>query len=99
MSDIDIHAHHQMGHAQAQQAADLLARDLSKKFSIDYGWEGDTIHFERPGVNGQILLVNDEIRVTAHLGLFLLMLKDPIEQEIHRYLEDHFACTFQTSNG
>lgn len=94
MSDIDIHAHHQMGHIQAQKAADLLAQDLSAKFSVDYGWEGDTIHFERPGVHGQILVIDDEIRVTAHLGLFLLMLKEPIEQEIHRYLEDHFACTF-----
>ena len=99
MSKIDIHAHHQMGHAQARQTADLLAQDLSVKFSVDYGWEGDTIHFERPGVHGQIRVADDAIRVTAHLGLFLIMLKDPIEQEIHRYLEDHFACTFQTSNG
>lgn len=94
MSSIDIHAKHHLSHADAQEAADQLARDLSEKFAIDYGWDGDEIHFERPGVHGQILVSQDEIHILAHLGLLLLMLKTPIEQEIYRYLSEHFGCTF-----
>ena len=94
MSTIDIHAHHTLSHGDAQQAAEELSRDLSKKFGIDYGWDGDVIHFERPGVHGQIMVLDNEIRIQAQLGFLLLMLKGPIEQEIVRYLEEHFGCTF-----
>jgi putative polyhydroxyalkanoate system protein len=94
MSDIDIHAHHKMNHDDAQHAADELAADLAKRFSIDYGWDGDVIHFERTGVNGQILVSEDEIQVTAKLGFLLSFLKPRIEEEVVRYLSDHFGCTF-----
>jgi len=94
MSVIDIHAYHSMDREQAQAAADELSQDLARKFSIDYGWDGDHIHFERPGVNGSIKVNDTEIRIQARLGLMLIMLKGPIETEIVRYLKEHFGCTF-----
>ena len=94
MSTIDIHAHHTLSHEDALQAADKLSCDLSEKFGINYGWEDEVIHFERPGVNGQILVQNSELRIQANLGLMLMMLKSPIEQEIFRYLKEHFGCSF-----
>ena len=94
MSNIDIHARHPLSHEDAQQAADELARGLSEKFEIDYGWDQDVIHFERPGVHGQIVVQNDQIRIQVYLGFLLVMLKGPIEQEIVRNLEQHFGCTF-----
>ena len=96
MSRIDICAHHQMNHAHAQKAADELAGDLAEKFSIDYGWDEDIIHFERPGVHGMITVGEDEIRIQAKLDIFLAFLKRSIEQEIVSYLEEHFGCTFDT---
>ena len=96
MSLIDIRAHHEMDHAHAQQAADDLAADLAEKFSIDYGWDEDIIHFERPGVHGMITVAENEIRIQAELGLFLTLLKGRIEEEIVSYLEQHFDCTFDT---
>ncbi len=94
MSTIDIHAHHTLSHEDALQAADELSCDLSEKFGINYGWEDEVIHFERPGVNGQILVQDSELRIQANLGLMLMMLKGPIEQEIFRYLKEHFGCSF-----
>ena len=94
MSTIDIHAYHQLSHEEALQAADDLSRDLAEKFSIDYGWEDEVIHFERPGVDGRILVQETELRIQANLGLMLMMLKGPIEQEIFRYLREHFGCNF-----
>ncbi len=92
MSRIDIRARHQLKRKDAQAAADDLSRDLAEKFGIDWGWDGDTIHFERPGVQGQIDVTGDEIHVQAHLGFMLALLRGPIEDEITRYLREHFGC-------
>ena len=94
MPTIDISAFHQMSLADAQQAADDLASDLAEKFNIDYGWDEDMIHFERPGVNGSIMIGTNEIHLTAQLGFLLMMIKNQIEDEIRRYLSSHFDCTF-----
>ena len=94
MSTIDIHAHHTLSHEDALQAADKLSCDLAEKFGIDYGWEDEVIHFERPGVNGQIVVQDSELSIKANLGFMLMMLKGPIEQEIFRYLKEHFGCSF-----
>ena len=50
MSTIDIHAFHELGTERAQEAAEALSGELAEKFQIDYGWDGDCIVFERPGV-------------------------------------------------
>lgn len=94
MSTIDIHAFHTLSHEEALNAADELSIDLSKKFGIDYGWDDEVINFERPGVSGQIQVKETELRIQADLGLLLMMLKVPIEQEIMRYLKEHFGCSF-----
>ena len=94
MSYIDMHAHHALSREEAQAAADRLAADLAQKFEIEYGWDGDHIHFERPGVDGTITVRESEIRIKARLGLVLMFLKGRIEQEIVSYLSEHFDCTF-----
>ena len=97
MSTIDIHAFHTLSHEEALNAADELSIDLAKKFGIDYGWDDEVINFERPGVSGQIQVQETELRIQADLGLLLMMLKTPIEQEIIRYLEEHFGCSFDVA--
>lgn len=92
MSHIDIQARHKLSHDEAVAAADELCVELANKFDIDYGWDEDTIHFERMGVNGSIAVLENEINIQAKLGFMLMMLKDPIEQEIVRHLQSHFGC-------
>ena len=94
MSYIDMHAHHALSREDAQAAADRLAADLASKFEIEYAWDGDHIHFERPGVDGTITVRESEIRIKARLGLVLMFLKGRIEDEIVSYLTEHFDCTF-----
>jgi putative polyhydroxyalkanoate system protein len=94
MSNIDVRARHAMTRQEAQAAADSLASDLADKFDIDFGWEGDHIHFERHGVHGTITVREKEIRIQARLGFILVFLKPQIEHEITRYLRAHFGCTF-----
>ena len=94
MSTIDIHARHALSHDEARRAAEELSRDLAEKFCIDYRWEGDSIHFQRPGVHGEILVGARELVIQAHLGFMLVLLKTSIEQEVVRYLKAHFGCRF-----
>jgi putative polyhydroxyalkanoate system protein len=94
MSLIDIHARHNMSTEDAQWAADDLARDLAEQFGIDYGWDEEIIHFERPGVHGTITFGENDIHIKAKLGFMLLMLKNRIEEEVVSYLSKHFGCTF-----
>lgn len=95
MSGIDIHAVHSMSSEDAQNAADQLAQDLAEKFDIEYGWDEDTIYFERAGVNGSIKVDGKQIHILAELGFMLSFFKDKFENEIRRYLRDHFNCTFK----
>ena len=96
MSTIDICAVHHTTREHAQEAADALAVDLAEKFAVDYGWDEDTLHFERPGVSGSITVDDREILVQARLGFMLMMLKGRIEDEIKTYLTGHFGCTIKT---
>lgn len=91
MSDIDIRKTHDFDLEGAQQVADDLARDLSEKFAVDYGWDGDHLLFERTGVHGEIRVDEECVHVRARLGFLLSYLKPAVEREIHRYLDEHFT--------
>jgi putative polyhydroxyalkanoate system protein len=68
-----------------------VAARMHEKFDLEGRWQGDTLHFSRLGVNGQIAVSADAIRVRAELGLLLAPLKGMVEQEIRRKLDEHFA--------
>lgn len=95
MPNIDIRAHHRLTRPEALQAADALAADLADKFGVDYGWDGDTLVFERPGASGEITIDDSSIHIEAELGMLLALLRGRIEDEVRRYLADHFGCTFK----
>jgi putative polyhydroxyalkanoate system protein len=57
---------------------------------MDYGWDGDTLNFNRSGVDGHIHVGDKQIRVTAQLGFLLSALKGTVEQEICRVLAERF---------
>ena len=86
MPKIDIHRPHQLTVAEARAVVDQVAARMREKFGMDGQWEGDTLRFSRPGVNG-----SDAIQVTAELGMMLAPLKGMVEQEIRRKLDEHFG--------
>lgn len=89
---IDIRKSHSMSLEDAQQVADDLAQDLADKFSIDYGWDGDTIVFQRTGVSGEIDVDEECVHVRAELAILLTYLEPAVEKEINRYLDEHFVA-------
>ena len=87
MPSIQISRTHSKTMKEARVAIEHVAEKLAEKFSVDYGWEGNTLHFERLGVNGNIALGRGRVDVAVQLGFLLSALRGPIEAEIHRYID------------
>ena len=88
MSRIDIRHAHSLPPAAARQAVEDAVVKLGKKVGLDYRWEGDTVHFVRQGVDGQIDLLPGEVHVTAKLGLLFAAMRGTIESELLRILKE-----------
>lgn len=91
MSSIAITRKHKKPHAEAKAAVNRLVKDIAKKFDVTYGWDGDTLHFERVGVHGLIELAKNKVTVQAKLGFLLFAIKGPIEAAIHEHLDREFG--------
>ena len=92
MSRIDIRHAHALPKAQARKAIEEVAKKLAEKFEMDYDWDGDTLNFNRSGVDGKIDLAPKNLRVTANLGFLMSAFKGPIEAEIRRVLDERFGA-------
>ena len=50
MASIDIQHPHSKTPAQARKAIEGVAKKLAERFDMEDGWDGDTLHFNRWGV-------------------------------------------------
>jgi putative polyhydroxyalkanoate system protein len=91
MPSIDITRHHSRPLAEARKKVERVATHIAEKFQVVYEWQGNTLHFSRSGVDGQIAVTTKLIRVTAELGFLLSMIREPVEREINRYLDEEFS--------
>ena len=87
MAVISIAKKHALSHRSAKSVADRIARDLTKRFELDYAWNGDPVDFERPGISGRMYVGKDAISLDVKLGLLLTPLKPAIEREIPSTLD------------
>jgi len=87
MATISITRKHSLSHKKAKEVAEKIAKDLRKRFDLDYEWVGEHIEFERPGVTGRMHVGRDRIKLDVQLGLLLGMLKPTIEREIDTQLD------------
>lgn len=90
MAIIDIHHSHSLSPAQARKAVEEAAKKLSERFGLECIWKGDTLAFNRSGVDGAITLLPTQLHVTAKLGLLLSAMHGPIEAEIRKLLDERF---------
>jgi putative polyhydroxyalkanoate system protein len=88
---IDIRHSHSLPKAKARKALEEVAQKLAERFDFDYGWDGDTLNFNRSGVDGKIALAPKELHVTAKLGFLASAFRGPIESEIRRVLDERFS--------
>lgn len=90
MSCIDICRGHGLGHECARAIVDDVAAEMRQKFATDNHWQEDTLHFSRPGINGQIRIEDGQVHFHAQLGLLFGAMKPVIEREIERALDERF---------
>jgi len=91
MAMIDIQHAHTLPADAARKAVEDVAVRLGRKYGIDYRWEGDALHFVRPGVDGHIAVLPGQLRVTAKLGLVMSAMKGTIEDQLRRFLDEEFG--------
>lgn len=91
MADIEVTRAHGKSVAEARQIAEKLVAQLSEEFDFKHRWEGDTLKFERSGVNGQLAITPKDLQLSAKLGLLLKPLKGRIEKEIQATLDKQLA--------
>lgn len=88
MASIDITHRHSLPPEAARRAVEEAVIKLGQKLGVDYRWEGDTLHFQRQGVDGRIAMAPGQVHVAATLGLLFSALKRTVESELLRVLRE-----------
>lgn len=91
MADIELKRSHHLGLKGAREAADKMADKLGKQFNLSGDWEGNTLHFDRPGVNGSLKVTDHDMHLQVTLGFLLKAMKGPIEKAVHEQLDKVLA--------
>ena len=92
MSDITIRRKHGKSPSDARTAAEQMASELKEAFDLNFAWDGDVLHFKRPGVSGELTLDAQEIVLSIRLKFFLSPLKPKIEREVHKFFDENFQA-------
>jgi putative polyhydroxyalkanoate system protein len=93
MPDIDLTRAHALPREEARRIADAMIERLGSEFGVRGRWVGDVLHFERPGVEGQLTVGEDRVHLTATLGFFLKAMQSSIERAAERELDRLFPRT------
>lgn len=87
MATIRIERSHQLSHGDAKALVERVARDLEKRFDLRWRWDGDDVHFTRPGASGFMRVGATALVLEVRLGLLLSPLKPAIERQMNANLD------------
>lgn len=82
MAHIDIRHPHSLSLEQVR----TKAQKLGDAYHLACHWEGNVLHFERPGLTGYMEMDGQEVRITTTLGMSLRPMKSAIELRMREYL-------------
>lgn len=95
MADLHILREHTLGLDGARKIAFEWAEQVEQEFGMACvyieGKTEDEVGFKRPGVNGTLLVTQDQFELNAKLGFLLGAFKDKIEAEIVKNLDQLLA--------
>ncbi len=91
MADISLKRTHQLGLKGAKVAADKMSAKLNEKFDLVFTWSGDTLNFQRSGVNGKMMVTESHMQLEVTLGFLLKAMKGPIEKSVVENLDAALA--------
>jgi len=76
---------------EARNRADRIAADLKQQFSLRSIWQGDALKVSGNGVNGQLLVAEDNIELHVRLGFALKLMEGPIRSAIEAMIDEELA--------
>lgn len=88
MSDIKLVRKHALTIPQAKKIAQQAADDLARAYDLESEWNGDTLNFSRSGVDGEMAVSANEIRIGVRLGFLLRAFKLKIQQHVEDRLDE-----------
>ena len=91
MANIRITKTHHLSHRKAKEAAERVAKDLHKRFGLDWEWDGDCVAFKRTGLSGRLHVRQGEVRLDCQLGFVMSMFKPALEGAVHEEFDKYFG--------
>jgi putative polyhydroxyalkanoate system protein len=91
MSEIVVQRRHNLRLAGAKRLAETMARRLQGDYGGTYKWEGNTLHFQRTGASGHVVVSKANFEIRVEIGLLLTPLRSRIEREILAFCDAHFG--------
>ena len=82
---------HSLGIEEARRRVDRVAEELGGKLQLASEWEGDHMRVHGKGVSGRILVSDDSVEVHVHVGLAMLMFREPIRQAIEGSIDEYIV--------
>lgn len=88
---LKIKREHTLGIEEARRRVDSIAEELGGKLRLTSEWEGDHLRVHGKGVSGRILVFDDSVEVHVHIGLAMMMLREPIRSAIEGSIDEYIT--------
>ena len=87
MARISVERTHSLGLEAAREKARPLVEKLASQYGLTPTWAGDTVKLKRSGVNGTLLISDNNVKVDVELGLLMSAMSGTIKSEIEKALD------------
>ncbi|PJK13497.1 polyhydroxyalkanoic acid synthase [Lysobacteraceae bacterium NML120232] len=91
MSNINIVHPTTLEMDKARSAVDQVAAKLTQEYGLVCQWQGDMLRFERPGVNGSIQLMPQQVHFNVELGFPFSAMQDMLESAVRKALAERLG--------
>jgi putative polyhydroxyalkanoate system protein len=87
MADIELVKPHTLALAKAKALVQQAADTLAAEYGLSSEWHGDSLHFHRAGIAGEMHVTGSDIRLHVTLGFMLKAFKKRLLEQIERDLD------------
>jgi len=91
MPDIRMIKYHSLSLAKARALVQQTADNLAAEYDLSSRWVGNTLHFRRSGVEGEMRVTESEIDLEVTLGFLLKMFKTRFVENIEHSFDTLLA--------
>ncbi|MGH6622824.1 MAG: polyhydroxyalkanoic acid system family protein [Burkholderiaceae bacterium] len=98
MSDISLVKKHALPMAKARALVQKAADGLANEYNLKSEWVGDTLRFQRSGIQGAISVLAAEIQLEVTLGFLLKPFRGKFVENIDRNFDKLLDDAYKTAS-